>query len=133
MQDATPVLRRCGQLCASLDSDTELRDELEHAGFSGRHWDELADAIRTGSPHAMSALLDQAEQAAAAAGIDGVTYPTREYRSLPNDPPEYRTISGWRCPHQNRCGRVQPSDDPADVQRCAITGDTLTWISVDSR
>jgi hypothetical protein len=131
MRDSTPVLRRVGQLCASLESDAELRDTIEHAGFQRRGWNDLADAIRTGSPHKLTILLDAVEEAAAKAGLDGVTYPTREFRPIPSGP-GVRTISGWRCPHAHQCGRVHPSTDPTGIRRCAVTGDALAWISVDS-
>jgi len=133
MEDLTPVLRRVGQLCATLESDAELRDELELAGFPGEGWDKLAEAVQAGAPQPVLALLDAVEAAAAAAGVDGVTHPTREFRPLPGGLPEFRTITGWRCPHVHRCGRVHPATDPSDVQTCAVTGDPLTWISLDSR
>ena len=133
MQDPTPILRRVGQLCQSLESDAELREEIELNGFPRRSWDELTTAIRAGSVATLVALLDAIEQAAAKAGLDGVTYPTREYRQLPGGLPEFRTVSGWRCPHAQRCGRAQPAADPSPIRSCAVTGDELTWISVDSR
>lgn len=133
MEDLTPVLRRVGQLCVTLESDTELRDELELAGFPDEGWDELAEAVKAGSSQQMIALLDAVEGAAVAAGVDGVTHPTREFRPLPGGLPEFRAITGWRCPHTHRCGRVHPATDSGDVQTCAVTGDPLTWISVDSR
>lgn len=132
MQDPTPIRRRAGQLCQSLESDAELREEIELAGFPSHSWDELAAAIRTGSAATLAALLDAVEQAAAQAGLDGVTYPTREYRQLPGGLPEFRTVSGWRCPHAQRCARVHPAANPSPVRNCAATGDELTWISVDS-
>jgi hypothetical protein len=132
MQDLTPILRRVGQLCASLESDAELRGEIESAGFAHWDWDHLADAIRTGSPHALTALLDAIEEAAVAAGLDGITYPTREFRPLPNGLPEFRAVSGWRCPHPHRCGRVYSATDSTATHICAVTGDVLTRISVDS-
>jgi hypothetical protein len=132
MQDFTPVLRRIGQLCASLESDAELRDDIERAGFSNDGWADLAEAIRTGSPDAVAALLDAVENAAAKAGLDGVTYPTRDFHPLPDSSPGFRTVSGWRCPHPRRCGRVHLAANPGDIRRCAVTGDTLTWISADS-
>jgi len=133
MEDLTPVLRRVGQLCASLESDAELRDEIERAGFSSRNWADLADAIRIGSPDALTALLDAVEDAAVAAGLDGITYPTREFRPLSNGLPRFQTISGWRCPHVHRCGRVYPTADSTGTRTCAVTGDALNWISVDIR
>ena len=132
MQDPTPILRRAGQLCQSLESDPELREELEREGKLPSHsWDELAAAIRTGSVATLVTLLDAIERAAADAGLDGVTYPTREYHELPPTP-QYRNISGWRCPHAQRCGRVHPAADRSAVRTCAATGDELTWISVES-
>ena len=133
MENLTPVLRRIGQLCASLESDSELTEEIERAGFSSRGWADLADAIRTGSPDALTALLDAVEDAAAAAGLDGITYPTREFRPLPNGLPDVPTVSGWRCPHAHRCGRVHPAADPSGTPTCAVTGDPLRRISVDIR
>jgi len=133
MPDLTLQLRRVGRLCASLESDAELRDEIERAGFASRGWTELADAIRTGSPRDLTALLDAIEDAAGAAGLDGITHPTREFRPLPNGLPEFRAVTGWRCPHPHRCGRVELAAEPTDSHRCAVTGDSLTWISVDSR
>jgi hypothetical protein len=132
MEDVTPILRRVGRLCESLESDAELRDEIEGAGFPSRGWEDLADAIRAGSAEALAKLLDAVEDAAAAAGLDGITYPNREFRPLPGDLPEFRTISGWRCPHRHRCGRVHSATDSAGLRECAVTGDALTWISVDS-
>ncbi|MFG3200405.1 hypothetical protein [Streptomyces sp. NPDC048192] len=134
MEDLTAVLRRVGLLCANLESDAELRDTIECAGFTGRGWADLADAIRTGSPDALRTLLDAVEDAAEAAGLDGITYPKREFRPLPNvSPAGIRTVSGWRCPHAHRCGRVHSTADPTDTRTCAVTGDPLAWISVDIR
>jgi len=136
MQDFTPILRRVSQLCESLETDAELREEIERAGFPSGNWENLAAAIRTGSADTLTALLDAVEDAAADAGLDGITHPHREYRplpgSLPGPLPEFRTVSGWRCPHPRRCGRVYPTADASSVRRCAVTGDALTWISVDS-
>jgi hypothetical protein len=132
MQDLTAVLRRAGQLCASLVSDAELKRVLDQAGFNARNWAKLSHAITTGSVQQLTALLDAVEEAAANAGLDGVTYPTREFRPLPPGLPGVRTISGWRCPHAHRCGRAHPAADQRDAPRCAVTGDTLSWFSVDS-
>ncbi|SEP46978.1 hypothetical protein [Amycolatopsis saalfeldensis] len=130
MPDLTPQLRRVGRLCASLESDDELRAEIERGGFPGRGWAELADAIRAGSPRELTTLLDAIEEAAGEADLDGVTDPTREFRPLPNgSAPVVRAVTGWRCPLPHRCGRVELAGSP----RCAVTGDALTWISVDSR
>jgi hypothetical protein len=137
MPDLTPQLRRVGRLCASLESDTNLRTEIEGAGFPSRGWAELAYAIRAGSPHGLAAVLDAIEEAAGEAGLDGVTDPTREFRPLPNGVPPsvpgFRTVTGWRCPQLHRCGRVELAAEPTGSPRCAVTGDSLTWISVDSR
>ena len=130
MQDFTPILRRVSQLCESLETDAELREEIERAGFPSGNWEDLAAAIRTGSADMLTALLDAVEDAAADAGLDGITHPHREYRPLDFD--GFRPVSGWRCPHPHRCGRVHATDDASSVRRCAVTGDALTWISVDS-
>lgn len=132
MADPTLELRRVGRLCASLESDAELKDEIERGGFPGRGWTELADAIRAGSSRELTALLDAIEDAAGAAGLDGVTHPTREFRPLPGNG-RVREITGLRCPHPRRCGRVEPAAEPDGSRRCAVTGDPLAWISVDSR
>lgn len=107
MQDPTPIRRRAGQLCQSLESDAELREEIELAGFPSHSWDELAAAIRTGSAATLAALLDAVEQAAAQAGLDGVTYPTREYRQLPGGLPEFRPSADGDAP--------TPSAAPASI------------------
>ncbi|MGW7408391.1 hypothetical protein ACWGI9_32695 [Streptomyces sp. NPDC054833] len=132
MPDFTPILRRVSQLCESLESDAELREEIERAGFPSENWEELAAAIRAGSADALTELLDAVEDAAADAGLDGVTDPNREYKPLPCGLPDIRTVSGWRCPHPHRCGRVYAAVDPSPIRRCAVTGDALTWISVES-
>ncbi|MFB7270723.1 hypothetical protein [Streptomyces sp. NPDC056244] len=131
MQDLTPILRRVSQLCESLETDAELREEIERAGFPSNKWEDLAAAIRTGSADTLTALLDAVEDAAADAGLDGITHPHREYRPLEGQE-GFRPVSGWRCPHPHRCGRVYPTADASSVRRCAVTGDALTWISVDS-
>lgn len=131
MDDLTPALRRVGQLCAGLEADAGLRDDIERAGLPSGGWTDLADALRTGSVDALTALLDAVEDAAEAAGLDGVTYPTREYRPLPGGLPGFQTVSGWRCPHARRCGRVHPTADAAATRTCAVTGDPLSWVSVD--
>ncbi|MFI6897415.1 hypothetical protein ACIBM4_25215 [Streptomyces sp. NPDC050256] len=130
MQNFTPILRRVSQLCESLETDAELREEIERAGFPSGRWEDLAAAIRTGSADTLTALLDDVEDAAADAGLDGITHPHREY--IPLDVSGFGTVSGWRCPHLHRCGRVHPTSDATSVRRCAVTGDALTWISVDS-
>ncbi|MFI5631891.1 hypothetical protein ACIA8E_21465 [Streptomyces sp. NPDC051664] len=136
MPDLTPILRRVSQLCESLESDADLREEIERAGFPSENWEELAAAIRAGSADALTDLLDAVEDAAADAGLDGVTGPNREYKPLPSDRPDglggFRTVSGWRCPHPYRCGRAYAAVDPSPIRRCAVTGDALTWISVES-
>lgn len=131
MQDFTPILRRVGQLCESLEADAELREEIERAGFPSGNWEDLAAAIRAGSADTLTVLLDAVEEAAADAGLDGITHPHREYRPLDEVLP-IRKVSGWRCPHSHRCGRVHATADASPVRRCAVTGDALTWISVDS-
>ncbi|HEY9328258.1 MAG TPA: hypothetical protein VIS09_08490 [Streptomyces sp.] len=130
MQNFTPILRRVSQLCESLETDAELREEIERAGFPSAGWADLAAAIRTGSADTLTALLDAVEDAAADAGLDGITHPHREY--IPLDVSGFGSVSGWRCPHLPRCGRVHPTADASPVRRCAVTGDALTWISVDS-
>ncbi|WP_329072447.1 hypothetical protein [Amycolatopsis sp. NBC_01480] len=129
MPDLTPQLRRVGVLCAGLESDPGLRAEIESGGFPGRGWAELADAIRAGAPRELAALLDAIDEAAGETGLDGVTDPTREFRPLPDGGPGVRTVTGWRCPQPHRCGRVELEGSP----QCAVTGDALAWISVDSR
>jgi hypothetical protein len=133
MTDLTPVLRRVRELCAGLESDAELRADIERAGFPHRGWAQLAEAIRAGSADALTALLDAVEDAATATGLDSITYPTREYRPLSNGWPQFSTVSGWRCPHAHRCGRVEPATESTEPRRCAVTGEPLAWVSVEVR
>jgi hypothetical protein len=127
-----PVLRRIAQLCANLKADSTLRAELRNSGVSERDWMRLAEAMRRGELGNVIPMLDAVESAAAAAGIDGVTFPTRQYQPLPGSSPGFRTVSGWRCPHTLPCGRVGVGADRRTERWCALTGDRLAWASVAS-
>lgn len=132
MQDIALALRRVTRLCTGLGSDATLRDELLRAGFSKRDWTRLVDAVRRGESDSLIPLLDAVEDAATAAGLDGVTVTTRQYQPLPGNSPGVRTVSGWRCPHPRRCERLHAGADPSDAPRCGLTGDSLAWVSVTS-
>ncbi|MET7645860.1 hypothetical protein ABZS83_19945 [Streptomyces sp. NPDC005426] len=132
MDDLTPAQQRIAHLCTSLESDETLRAELEQAGFSAEDWAALVATVRTGAAWDVTSLLDALEEAAAAAGLDGVTSPTRDFRLLPVHSPGMRTVSGWRCPHARPCGRVEAGAAPQPERRCELTGDPLAWVSVTS-
>lgn len=129
--DLARSLRRVNHLCDSLDSDATLRAELDRAGFSEHDWTRLVSAVRGGELDDVTELLDAIDNVAVEIGIDGVTWVDREYRILPT-PAQPRTISGWRCPHPQSCGRVRMGTDPAAAPHCALTGDPLAWVSVTS-
>jgi hypothetical protein len=130
--NATAVQRRVAQLCASLESDAELRGEIERGGFSGRQWQELADEIRGGSAANLAVQLNAVETAAVSVGLDGVTSSTRAYSPLERGGHGFIEVTGWLCPHRQSCGRAELAAVPADTRRCALTGDPMTWASVTS-
>ena len=94
-------------------------------------WARIAEAVRRGAADELIELLRELDDAAANAGLDGVTDTTREYRSPPGSPGP-RTVSGWRCPHTTPCGRAEVGADPRIERRCELTGDPLAWASVTS-
>jgi hypothetical protein len=123
---------RVAALCTYLDHDPDVRKALDEGGLTAARWDELVDAVRTGAaPDVLAPLLDVVEDAAAAAGLDGVTTGTRRFESLPGSTAGFRVNHGWRCPHAHPCGRVEP--DGGDQPRaCALTADPLTPVKVVS-
>jgi hypothetical protein len=131
VQDLPMVLRRVARLCTSLAKNESLRHELQQAGFPAEEWESLADAIHdTADSQRLTPLLDAIEDAAAKTGLDGLTSPVRQFEPLPAPSSGYRTVSGWRCPHPRRCGRVDLDAKVAPV--CALTQDPLTQVTVTS-
>jgi len=133
VRDIPPAVKRIGSLCAKLEADADLRDLLDEEGLSADFWARIVEAVREGDVGSLIPLLTELEDVAAKAGLDGVTVGTREYRSLPISSPGVRTVSGWRCPHAQPCGRVEVGADPGIERRCELTGDPLSWASVTSR
>jgi hypothetical protein len=125
-------MRRIGRLCATLESDPTIRDLLIESGVSGDTWIRIVDAARRGESAELVPLLDELEEAAASASLDGVTDTTREYQPLSPRQPGLRTVDGWRCPHARPCGRAEVGADPRIERRCELTGDPLAWASVTS-
>ena len=132
MRDIPPVIRRIGGLCAKLEADSDLRNVLDESGISHDYWARLVEAVRQGETETLPALLDELEEAAAGAGLDGVTIETREYKPLPDSSPGVRTVTGWRCPHTEPCGRAEVGADQRIERRCGLTGDPLAWAGVTS-
>lgn len=127
------VLERVAQLCASLGSDPGLRAMLIDHGVTEAHWETLLTAVRDGvDPPALTRVLDAVEQAAAAAGIDGLTTADRRYERLPDAGPGPRTVHGWsQCPHSHPCGRVHHADGGTPAV-CSLSGVALTPVTVIS-
>jgi hypothetical protein len=138
VQDIPPAIRRTGRLCANLEADPTLRELLTESGLSDSTWARIAEAVRQGESDKLIPLLGELEDAAASAGLDGVTGTTREYQPLPTPVPGsisglgMRTVSGWRCPHARPCGRAEVGADSRIERRCELTGDPLAWASVTS-
>jgi len=132
VQDIHPAIRRIGRLCVSLEADPTLRGLLTESGVSGSTWARIVEAVRQGESDKLIPLLEELEDAAANASLDGVTGMTREYQPLPGSSPGLRTVSGWRCPHMQPCGRAEVGADPRIERRCELTGDPLAWASVTS-
>jgi len=132
VQDISPAIRRIGRLCANLEADSTLRELLTESGVSGSTWARIVEAVRQGESDKLIPLLDELEDAAASASLDGVTGTTRAYQPLPAASPGLRTVSGWRCPHPRPCGRAEVGADPRIDRRCELTGDPLAWAIVTS-
>ncbi|MFD7780017.1 MULTISPECIES: hypothetical protein [Streptomyces] len=131
-RDIESALQRLGNLCTYLQADDDLREVLESDGrLLVDTWTGLAEATGQDDPGGLLPLLDAVDAAGRAAGLDGVTYTTREYRPGPF-PPGPREVTGWRCPHRVACGRVELSADQSVERRCMLTGDAMTWASVSS-
>lgn len=124
-------MRQVGRLCAGLEADSGLRKLLEEAGLSGDFWARITEAVRQGEVKELTSLLEELEDVAAAADIDGLTVGTREYKRLPPMPSVW-TVAGWRCPHPQPCGRAEVGADRGTERRCELTGDLLEWVSVTS-
>ncbi|MCP3803505.1 hypothetical protein NLX83_29965 [Allokutzneria sp. A3M-2-11 16] len=125
------VKERLGRLCLNLARDPGLSAVLDDAGLPAEHWDALADAVRAGAdPDALTRVLDAVEEAAAAAGIDGLTSTDRRFQPLPGAASGVRVAHGWRCPHAHPCGRVEVRADGAP--ECSLTADPLTPVKVVS-
>jgi hypothetical protein len=103
---------------------------LEEAGLSEDFWVRIADAMRQGKIDELTSLLEELEGMAAAAGLDGVTVETREYKRSVF--PASVTVAGWRCPYSRPCGRAEVDADRGTERRCELTGDLLKWVSVTS-
>jgi hypothetical protein len=121
----TDLADRIGRLCVELG-----RGEL--AGIIGQAGAQplLERLVRmltaeTADPAEVAAALDALDEAAARAGIDGLTTGSRAYRPVtwPVGAPQY----GWVCP-QRRCGRAETEPSDGDDYVCAITGAPLTRI-----
>jgi hypothetical protein len=132
VQDIPLAIRRTGRLCANLQADPTLRGVLTESGVSDSTWARIVEAVRQGESDKLIPLLDELEDAAANASLDGITGTMREYRPLPASSPGLRTVSGWRCPHARPCGRAEVGADPRIERRCELTGDPLAWASVTS-
>jgi len=132
--DIDSVLQRLGNLCSFLQEDDDLRDVLENEGrLPADTWRRLAEAAGQGEARSLLPLLDAVDAAGRAAQLDGVTYTTREYKPPPGPGPwRPRTVTGWRCPHQVKCGRVELATDQRIDHQCMLTGDPMTWVSVSS-
>jgi hypothetical protein len=125
------VGERLNQLCLSMAGDPGLRAMLADAGVTVGQWEALFTAVRDGTDvEALTPLLDAVDEAAAAAGIDGVTTGDRRFQPLP-EAAGFRTAYGWLCPHPHPCGRVQPSDHGTPPM-CPLTSDPLTPVAVVS-
>jgi hypothetical protein len=123
---------RVAVLCARLDRDPETWTVLDEGGMTSAQWDALVDAVRAGAAiEVLVPLLDAVEDAAAAAGVDGVTTTVRQYEPLPGSTAGVRAVRGWRCPHTKPCGRVEP-DRGHQPPTCALTADPLTPVRVVS-
>jgi hypothetical protein len=120
---------RLAVLCGQLDLDAQVREALAEGGLSPAQWDELVAAVRAGT--ASDELLDTVEEAAQAAGLDGVTTGTRQFEPLPGGTAGFRAVPGWRCPHPRPCGRGV-SRHGQDPPACALTGDPLSPVRVVS-
>ncbi|WP_037064442.1 hypothetical protein [Pseudonocardia acaciae] len=105
---------------------------LTESGLSDGAWTRIVEAVRRGQADELIPLLDELEDAAANAGLDGVTGSAREYRPLPASSPGVRTVSGWRCPHTHPCGRAEVGADRGIERRCELTGDPMAWAHVTS-
>lgn len=126
------ALQRLGNLCSYLDADAELCEVLEKEGrLAGETWERLAEAAGNGDVESLTPLLDAVDRAGRTAGVDGITYTTRAYRVLPG-PVAHHTVTGWRCPQQVVCGRVELAADQSLEHRCTLTGELMTWASVSS-
>jgi hypothetical protein len=125
------VMDRVGWLCRSLARDPGLRSVLDDAGVPARLWDTLVDAVRDGPGPETLTALDAMEDAAAAAGIDGITSGTRRFQALPDAAPGFRTARAWRCPHAHPCGRVEVGPLTA-TPACSLTAEPLVPVKVVS-
>ncbi len=122
----TAVETRIAALCEQL-ADRELSRLLADAGAEAV-LRRVLEAVRAGEPAKVSlADLDSLEDAAASAGIDGLTTSARAFdRGISTRLPG---IGGsgphfaWVCPHR-RCTRVE-LDTPDVPPVCAISGQPL--------
>ena len=126
------MVRRIGRLCAALEADSDLRDDLDRSGIAHDFWVRIVEAVRRGATEQLPGLLNELEKAAADGELDGITTETREYKPLPPFSPGVRTVGGWRCPHTRPCGRVAIRPDQPVAPRCELTGDSLAWVHVTS-
>jgi len=126
------TVERVGHLCLNLANDPSLRSALAGAGLDSTQWETLVDAVRHGAGSAeLTPVLDAVEDAAAAAGVDGVTTGDRRFEPLPDASPGFRATRGWRCPHPDPCGHVRISRVRA-APVCPLTTDPLTLVKVVS-
>lgn len=123
---------RIAALCVHLDREPQLREALDDGGLTASRWEEIVGAVRAGAAlEVLAPLLDAVDDAAAAAGLDGVTSGPRRFEPLPDGTAGFRAVHGWRCPHPRPCGRGEPArgdQQPA----CAVTGDPLQPVRIVS-
>jgi hypothetical protein len=130
VQNTSPAIRQIGRLCARLEADSSLRNLLEEADLSVDFWARITEAVRQGEINELTSLLEELEDGAAAAGLDGITVETRAYKGFPPVPSV--TVPGWRCPHPRPCGRAEVGAGRGTERRCELTGDLVKWVRVTS-
>jgi hypothetical protein len=120
-----PVGTAAGVVCAAL-SEPDFREVVARARASDT-LDRVVAALSTDGPAVPAGLaadLALLERQLAAAGLDGVGAPPRDYRPVPGAL-GHPVVEVFRCP-QGRCERIAAGPEAtADPPRCGATGRPL--------